>query len=99
MDDVRSQCERQEMSDTGNNNPGQGQGQGQPDPAKAEPDKGKPEPDKPDNKGKPQDDYAELKAALDAERKQRRETEAKLNKLEKDRMTETEKAIAQAKDE
>src|ERR1700749_2144715 len=97
MDDVRSQCERQEMSDTGNNNPGQGQGQGQPDPAKPEPDKGKPEPDK-DNKGK-DDTYAELKAAIDLERKQKKELEAKLTKLERDRLSETEKAIAQAKDE
>jgi hypothetical protein len=57
-----------------------------------------PEGDKPPEK-KPADQIKDLESALAEERKLKREAESKLSKLEKEHMSETEKAIAQAKDE
>jgi hypothetical protein len=47
----------------------------------------------------PDDELAKLRASLEEERRQRREAEGKLGKLEQQHMTDQEKAIAQAKEE
>jgi hypothetical protein len=86
------------MSDAGTPSNGpEGKPEGQPPPS----DKGNPPP--PESEGKPKplspEDVEGLKNALSEERKARREAEAKFTKLERDHMSETEKAIATAKDE
>lgn len=85
------------MSETGSPSPG-GTGDGGNKPP--EPGTGTPPPEGGEKPKPPTvDEYTELKSALNDERKLRREAEAKFTKLEKDHMSEQEKAIAQAKDE
>jgi vacuolar-type H+-ATPase subunit H len=82
------------MSDTPPNPP--------PDPSKppeGQPDPNKPEGDKPPEPKKPEDQIKDLEAAISEERKLRREAESKFSKLEREHMSEQEKAIATAKDE
>jgi hypothetical protein len=79
------------MSDTGNppeSKPPEGQPSGSGD-------QGEPTKDKPLSK----EDIEGLRSALSEERKARKEIEGKFSKLEREHMSETEKAIAQAKDE
>ena len=88
------------MSDTGSSSPpgqsgsagGSGDSSGQPPPSG---DQGSQDGGKGDG-GKKQTSE-ELLAALEAERRYHKETQGKLVKLEKERMSETEKAIAEAK--
>lgn len=79
------------MSDTGN--------PPAPEPSKPpEPKPGEPEPEEGKTK-KPADQIKDLEAALADERRLKRAAESKLSALEKEHMSETEKAIAKAKDE
>jgi hypothetical protein len=64
------------------------------DPPKGDPPKGDPS-GQPDPKGKESAD--ELRSALELERRNHKDTLSRLTKLEKDRMTEQEKAVAEAK--
>lgn len=79
------------MTDTGN--PPANPPAGDPKPPEGDP-KPPEEGDKPPTK----DEYNELKAAINEERKARKAAEDKLSKVEKDHMTEQEKAIREARD-
>jgi hypothetical protein len=79
-------------------------GEGNPpnsDPPESKPPEGGPPAGGPEPKDKAptREDIDNLKAALNEERKQRKDIEGKFTKLEKEHMSDTEKLIAQAKDE